>query len=50
MSHIKIKNCNMAQVEFVDLLRKISQTIQRLLGDQPAGGASQNDDNGGAPA
>lgn len=37
VSHIKIKNWNMAQVEFVDLLRKISQTIQRQLGDQPPG-------------
>lgn len=35
VSHLKIKNLNMAQVEFVDLLRKISQTIQRQLGDQP---------------
>jgi cell fate (sporulation/competence/biofilm development) regulator YlbF (YheA/YmcA/DUF963 family) len=40
VSHLKIKNLNMAQVEFVDLLRKISQTIQRQLGDQPAGGAA----------
>ena len=38
VSHIKIKNWNLAQVEFVDLLRKITQTIQRQLGDQPAGG------------
>src|SRR4051812_27461418 len=39
VSHIKIKNWNLAQVEFVDLLRKITQTIQRQLGDQTAGGA-----------
>jgi cell fate (sporulation/competence/biofilm development) regulator YlbF (YheA/YmcA/DUF963 family) len=31
-SHIKIKALNLAQVEFVDLLRKINQTIQRPLG------------------
>ena len=31
MSHLKIKNLNMAQVEFVDLLRRINQTIQRPL-------------------
>jgi cell fate (sporulation/competence/biofilm development) regulator YlbF (YheA/YmcA/DUF963 family) len=37
-SHIKIKALNMAQVEFVDLLRKINQTIQRPLGAE-AGGA-----------
>ena len=34
VSHLKIKNWNMAQVDFVDLLRKISQTIQKQLGDQ----------------
>lgn len=28
ISHIKIKAMNMAQVEFVDLLRKVSQKIQ----------------------
>ena len=47
VSHIKIKNWNLAQVEFVDLLRKITQTIQRQLGDQPASGAA---DGGGAAA
>ena len=46
VSHIKIKNWNLAQVEFVDLLRKITQTIQRQLGDQAAGGAG----GAGAPA
>ncbi len=30
-SHIKIKNLNLAQVEFIDLLRRINQTIQRPL-------------------
>jgi len=40
ISHIKIKNLNMAQTEFVDLLRRITQTIQRpLAGGQPGGGA-----------
>jgi cell fate (sporulation/competence/biofilm development) regulator YlbF (YheA/YmcA/DUF963 family) len=33
VSHIKIKAWNIAQVEFVDLLRKINQTIQRPLSD-----------------
>ena len=28
-SHIKIKALNMAQVEFMDLLRKVTQTVQR---------------------
>lgn len=32
-SHLKIKAFNMAQVELVDLLRKINQTVQRPLGD-----------------
>jgi len=39
VSHIKIKALNLAQVEFVDLLRKVSQTIQRQVADNPAGGA-----------
>ena len=47
VSHIKIKNWNLAQVEFVDLLRKISQTIQRQLGDQPPGGATAGAPTGG---
>jgi cell fate (sporulation/competence/biofilm development) regulator YlbF (YheA/YmcA/DUF963 family) len=33
ISHIKIKNLNMAQVDFVDLLRKINQQIQSKLVD-----------------
>jgi cell fate (sporulation/competence/biofilm development) regulator YlbF (YheA/YmcA/DUF963 family) len=36
VSHIKIKNLNLAQMEFVDLLRKISQTYQRPLSDTAA--------------
>jgi cell fate (sporulation/competence/biofilm development) regulator YlbF (YheA/YmcA/DUF963 family) len=43
VSHIKIKNLNIAQVEFIDLLRRINQTIQRPLTDatgaKPAAGA-----------
>lgn len=35
ISHIKIKALNMAQVEFVDLLRKITQTIQAPLAQNP---------------
>ena len=37
VSHIKIKNLNLAQVEFVDLLRKVSQTYQRPLADAAPG-------------
>jgi cell fate (sporulation/competence/biofilm development) regulator YlbF (YheA/YmcA/DUF963 family) len=40
MSHIKIKALNLAQVEFVDLMRKVSQTIQgqvaQTVGTTPA--------------
>jgi cell fate (sporulation/competence/biofilm development) regulator YlbF (YheA/YmcA/DUF963 family) len=36
MSHIKIKNLNMAQVDFVDLLRKVNQTWQSKLSDAGA--------------
>jgi cell fate (sporulation/competence/biofilm development) regulator YlbF (YheA/YmcA/DUF963 family) len=40
ISHIKIKNLNMAQVDFIDLLRRINQQIQSKLGDlAPAQGA-----------
>ena len=42
ISHLKIKNLNLAQVEFIDILRKINQTIQRPLMDTPVAG-------GGAP-
>src|SRR5580704_12308622 len=38
VSHIKIKNLNLAQVEFVDLLRKISQTYQKQLNEGAADG------------
>ncbi|MBC8105648.1 MAG: YlbF family regulator [Anaerolineae bacterium] len=38
MTHIKVKNLNMAQLEFVDLLRKVNQAIQGKLVDlQPQG-------------
>jgi cell fate (sporulation/competence/biofilm development) regulator YlbF (YheA/YmcA/DUF963 family) len=43
VSNLKIKAWNQAQVEFVDLLRKISQTIQKPLQEpasQPGGAAS----------
>lgn len=37
VSHIKVKALNLAQVEFVDLLRKVSQTYQRPLADAAPG-------------
>jgi cell fate (sporulation/competence/biofilm development) regulator YlbF (YheA/YmcA/DUF963 family) len=39
VSNLKIKAWNQAQVEFVDLLRKVSQTIQRPL-QEPTGQAA----------
>src|SRR4051812_40270876 len=42
-SHIKMKALHMAQTEFYDLMRKITQTIQKPLAEVPAGGP------GGAP-
>ncbi len=41
ISHIKIKNLNLAQVDFIDLLRKINQTIQRPLTETGGAGASR---------
>ena len=42
VSHLKIKALNLAQVEFVDLLRKITQTIQKPLGaGAPIGASAQ---------
>jgi len=39
-SHIKIKALNLAQLEFVDLLRKVGQTYQKPLATNPAGSAA----------
>ena len=39
VSHLKIKAMNMAQVDFVDLLRKVNQTWQAKLADTGAAGA-----------
>ena len=49
VSHIKIKALNLAQVEFVDLLRRITQTIQRPLADAPVGGKQAGPRLGGLP-
>ena len=35
VSNVKVKNLNMAQVDFIDLLRKVNQTIQGKLVDVP---------------
>ena len=40
ISNIKVKNLNMAQVDFIDLLRKVNQTIQSKVVDVPQGARS----------
>jgi cell fate (sporulation/competence/biofilm development) regulator YlbF (YheA/YmcA/DUF963 family) len=49
VSHLKIKAFNMAQVEFIDLLRKITQTIQGRLNLQEASGAPPGAGAGAGP-
>jgi cell fate (sporulation/competence/biofilm development) regulator YlbF (YheA/YmcA/DUF963 family) len=48
-SHLKVKNLNLAQVEFIDLLRKVSDAIRKQVADA-AGAASGGPGNGGAGA
>ena len=58
MSNIKVQALNMAQVEFMDLLRKVTQTVQKPLteaasgygGAGGGGGASGGAGPGRAPA
>jgi cell fate (sporulation/competence/biofilm development) regulator YlbF (YheA/YmcA/DUF963 family) len=47
VSHLKIKALNMAQVEFIDLLRRITQTIQSKLSLQEGGAPATG--GGGGP-
>ena len=47
VSHLKIKALNLAQVEFIDLLRRITQTIQRQLNLQEAAGGQPSAPQGG---
>lgn len=47
VSHLKIKAWNMAQVELIDLLRRVTQTIQSRLNLQE--GAAQAPAGGGGP-
>jgi len=49
VSHIKIKALNMAQVEFVDLLRKVSQTYQKPLAESSGMGGGGGGGAGGGP-
>ena len=39
VSNVKVKNLNMAQVDFIDLLRKVTQTIQRPVTERAGAGA-----------
>ena len=48
VSNIKVKALNMAQVEFMDLLRKVTQTVQRPLTEASAGYGGGPGGNGGA--
>ncbi len=50
VSHLKIKAMNLAQVEFVDLLRRVTQTIQAPLQDRPAGGGAAGVPGARAPS
>jgi cell fate (sporulation/competence/biofilm development) regulator YlbF (YheA/YmcA/DUF963 family) len=47
-SHIKVKALNMAEVDFTDLLRRVSQTWQRPLGEA-LGGARKGGGAGAVP-
>jgi cell fate (sporulation/competence/biofilm development) regulator YlbF (YheA/YmcA/DUF963 family) len=49
VSHIKIKALNLAEVEFYDLLRKISQTYQRPLMEGMPGAAARQAAQGQQP-
>ena len=50
VSHIKVKNLNLTQVEFVDLLRRVNQTIQKpLTPAQPAEQGGQPQPPPGGP-
>src|SRR4051794_27499083 len=49
VSNLKIKALNLAQVEFIDLLRRVTQTIQRPVMDQPQGAAGAPGGGGAGP-
>jgi cell fate (sporulation/competence/biofilm development) regulator YlbF (YheA/YmcA/DUF963 family) len=48
-SHLKVKSLNMAEVDFTDLLRRVSQAWQRPLGEK-LGSARQRGAAAGAPS
>jgi cell fate (sporulation/competence/biofilm development) regulator YlbF (YheA/YmcA/DUF963 family) len=47
VSNIKVKNLNMAQVDFIDLLRKVNQAVQSKVVDAPAGARGAGGGMGG---
>ncbi len=47
VSNIKVKALNMAQVEFIDLLRKVNQAVLSKLGDAAPGGSVAGGGAGG---
>ena len=49
-SHLKVKALNMAQVEFVDLMRKISDSIRRYVAEGQGGPARHLRGRGPDPA
>ncbi len=51
-SHLKVKALNIAQVEFVDMMRKISDSIRKYVtegAEAPAGAAPQGQPQQGGP-
>ena|SRR5687768_14541566 len=48
-SHLKVKALNLAQVEFIDLLRKVSDSIRKQVADA-TGASAASGGNGGAGA
>jgi cell fate (sporulation/competence/biofilm development) regulator YlbF (YheA/YmcA/DUF963 family) len=51
VSNVKVKNLNMAQVEFIDLLRKVNQAVQsKVVEAGGMGGAGGAGGRGAAPA
>src|SRR5258706_7968026 len=49
-SHIKMKALHLAQTDFYDLMRKITQTIQKPLAEVQGGGGGGGAGGGGRPA
>ena len=49
VSNVKVKNLNMAQVDFIDLLRKVNQTIQSKVVEAGGMGGAGGAGGRGAP-